>query len=71
MFKEEVENLLKYDNIRSNVLDIGSAMGTFLFAAKPYYRKAIGLDVSAEMASYASKNVGVTIYLKQFNEFSL
>ncbi len=69
MFKEEVENLLKYDNIRSNVLDIGSAMGTFLFAAKPYYRKAVGLDVSAEMASYASKNVGVTIYLKQFNEF--
>jgi len=69
MFREEVENLLKYDKIRSNVLDIGSAMGTFLFAAKPFYKKAIGLDVSAEMANFATKNTGVTIYLRQFNEF--
>ena len=47
MFREEVENLLKYDKKRTNVLDIGSAMGTFLYAAKPFYKKAIGLDVSA------------------------
>ena len=39
MFKEEVENLLKYDRKRTNVLDIGSAMGTFLFAAKPIIKK--------------------------------
>jgi 2-polyprenyl-3-methyl-5-hydroxy-6-metoxy-1,4-benzoquinol methylase len=51
------------------VLDIGSAMGTFLFAAKPYYKKAIGLDVSAQMANYVEKNVGVKVYLQQFNEF--
>jgi 2-polyprenyl-3-methyl-5-hydroxy-6-metoxy-1,4-benzoquinol methylase len=70
MFRDEVENLLKYDNKRTNVLDIGSAMGTFLFAAKPFYKKAIGLDVSAQMAAYVEKNVGVTVYLEQFNEFS-
>ena len=69
MFREEVANLLKYDNKRTNVLDIGSAMGTFLFAAKPFYKKAIGLDVSAQMAQYVEKNVGVTVYLQQFNEF--
>jgi 2-polyprenyl-3-methyl-5-hydroxy-6-metoxy-1,4-benzoquinol methylase len=69
MFKEEVENLLRYDTIRSNVLDIGSAMGTFLFAAKPYYKKAIGLDVSAAMAAFAAKSTGAIVYLKQFNEF--
>jgi SAM-dependent methyltransferase len=69
MFRDEVGNLLKYDKIRSNVLDIGSAMGTFLFAAKPYYKKAIGLDVSAQMAAYVEKNVGVSVYLQQFNEF--
>jgi SAM-dependent methyltransferase len=69
MFKKEVENLLKYDKKRSNVLDIGSAMGTFLFAAKPYYKKAIGLDVSEQMARFAEKSTGATVYLKQFNEF--
>jgi len=69
MFKEEVENLLKYDKKRSNVLDIGSAMGTFLFAARPYYKKAIGLDVSEQMARFAEKSTGATVFLKQFNEF--
>jgi SAM-dependent methyltransferase len=52
------------------VLDIGSAMGTFLYAAKPFYKKAIGLDVSVKMARYAQKNAGVTVYLGQFNEFA-
>jgi SAM-dependent methyltransferase len=69
MFEEEVKNLLKYDTRRSNVLDIGSAMGTFLFAAKPYYKKAIGLDVSEQMARFAEKSTGATIYLQQFNDF--
>ena len=55
MFKKEVENLLKYDKKRTNVLDIGSAMGTFLYAAKPYYKKLIGLDVSEKMARFAEK----------------
>jgi SAM-dependent methyltransferase len=69
MFREEVENLLKYDKKRNNVLDIGSAMGTFLYAARPYYKKAIGLDVSEQMARFAEKSTGATVYLKQFNEF--
>jgi SAM-dependent methyltransferase len=70
MFQEEVQNLLKYDKKRTNVLDIGSAMGTFLFAAKPYYKKAIGLDVSEQMARFAERSTGATIYIQQFNDFS-
>ena len=70
MFQEEVQNLLKYDNKRTNVLDIGSAMGTFLFAAKPYYKKAIGLDVSEQMARFAERSTGATVYIQQFNDFS-
>jgi SAM-dependent methyltransferase len=70
MFQEEVQHLLKFDQRRTNVLDIGSAMGTFLFAAKPYYKKAIGLDVSEQMARFAEKSTGATIYIQQFNDFS-
>jgi SAM-dependent methyltransferase len=70
MFQEEVQNLLKYDKTRTNVLDIGSAMGTFLFAAKPYYKKAIGLDVSEQMARFAERSTGATIYIQQFNDFN-
>jgi 2-polyprenyl-3-methyl-5-hydroxy-6-metoxy-1,4-benzoquinol methylase len=69
MFKKEVEHLLKYDKKRTNVLDIGSAMGTFLYAARPQYKKLIGLDVSENMARFAEKKAGCTVYLKQFNAF--
>jgi len=69
MFREEVENLLKYDKVRTNVLDIGSAMGTFLYAARPHYKRAVGLDVSAQLAAFAEKNTGATVFLQQFNEF--
>jgi SAM-dependent methyltransferase len=69
MFRKEVEHLLQYDKLRTNVLDIGSSMGTFLYAAKPYYKKLVGLDVSEKMARFAGQKAGATIYLKQFNEF--
>ena len=36
MFKKEVDHIIQYDKKRTAVLDIGSGMGTFLFASKPY-----------------------------------
>jgi 2-polyprenyl-3-methyl-5-hydroxy-6-metoxy-1,4-benzoquinol methylase len=49
---------------------LGSAMGTFLYAAKPHYRNAIGPDVSEQMARFAERSTGATVYLKQFNQFN-
>lgn len=69
LFKKEIKNLLRFDKQRTNVLDIGSGMGTFLFAAKPYYKKAIGLDVSAQMAEFVEKKTGIKVYLNPFHEF--
>ena len=70
MFREEVGNLLKFDKIRTAVLDIGSGMGTFLVAAKPHYEEAVGLDVSAQMAAFVERQIGVRIFLQQFTEFN-
>lgn len=70
MFKKEVDHIIQYDTKRTAVLDIGSGMGTFLFASKPYYKTVIGLDVSAQMAAFVEKKLGVKIYVQQFEDFN-
>lgn len=69
MFKKEVEHIIEYDQKRTAVLDIGSGMGTFLYAAKPFYQKVLGLDVSQQMASFVESKLGVPILVKQFEDF--
>ena len=70
MFKKEVEYLLKFDKKRRAVLDIGSGMGTFLVAAKEWYKEAIGLDVSAQMAAFVQRQLGLKVLLEQFEDFT-
>jgi len=70
MFKKEVEHIIQYDEKRTAVLDIGSGMGTFLYATKPFYKTVLGLDVSAQMAAFVEKKLGVKIFVQQFEEFS-
>jgi SAM-dependent methyltransferase len=69
MFKKEINHIIQYDNKRSAVLDIGSGMGTFLYAAKNLYKTAVGLDVSAQMAAFVEKKLGVKIFVQQFEDF--
>jgi SAM-dependent methyltransferase len=70
MFRKEVEYLLQFDQKRTAVLDIGSGMGTFLVAAKPHYQVAVGLDVSAQMAAFVERQLGVKVFLEQFENFN-
>jgi SAM-dependent methyltransferase len=69
MFKKEVDHIIKYDKKRTAVLDIGSGMGTFLYAAKPFYKTVIGLDVSAQMAAFVESKLGVKVFVQQFEDF--
>ncbi|MBY0534363.1 MAG: methyltransferase domain-containing protein [Chitinophagaceae bacterium] len=69
MFQEEMDHLMKYDQKRTAVLDIGSGMGTFLFAAKPHYKEAVGLDVSEKMAAFVKEQLGVNVIVQQFEHF--
>ena len=69
MFRKEVEHISKYDLKKTAVLDIGSGMGTFLFAAKAIYPEAIGLDVSKQMGEFVEKALKVKVFIQQFDEF--
>lgn len=70
MFRKEVEQILRFDKKRTFALDIGSGMGTFLYAAKPHYKEVVGLDVSAKMAGFIKKTLHLNIYLEQFENFT-
>jgi len=70
MFKKEVDYLLQFDKKRTAALDIGSGMGTFLYAAKPHFKEVLGLDVSEQMGSFVTKQMNVPVLIKQFDEFS-
>lgn len=70
MFKKEIEHISQYDKKKTAVLDIGSGMGTFLYAAKPVYKEAVGLDVSRQMASFVEKHLGVKVFVEQFENFT-
>ncbi|MGC4037403.1 MAG: class I SAM-dependent methyltransferase [Chitinophagaceae bacterium] len=69
MFKKEMQQIIRYDTKRSLALDIGSGMGTFLLAAKPYYKEVMGLDVSEKMAAFIKRTLGINIYIKQLEDF--
>ncbi len=69
MFQKEIAYISKFDTKKLAVLDIGSGMGTFLSAAKSYYKKLTGLDVSQKMADFVNKITGIAVYIKQFEEF--
>lgn len=70
MFKKEIDYISQYDKKKTAVLDIGSGMGTFLYAAKPVYKEAVGLDVSKQMASFVEKHLGVKVFVQQFESFT-
>lgn len=70
LFKKEMDYIGQFDQSKTAVLDIGSGMGTFLYVARQYYPEAVGLDVSEKMAGFVEKQLGVKVYLQQFQDFN-
>ena len=69
LFRKELAYIEKFDPVKSAVLDVGSGMGTFLYAAKSYYKEAVGLDVSVNMARFVEKQLGVKVFICQLENF--
>ena len=69
MFKEELNNITQFDKNKTATLDIGSGMGTYLFAAKSIYPVCVGLDVSEKMGNFIEQNLGFKVFNVQFEDF--
>jgi 2-polyprenyl-3-methyl-5-hydroxy-6-metoxy-1,4-benzoquinol methylase len=67
-YEREVAELLKYDTIRSAVLDVGCATGDFLSVAQNHYQSIHGLDVSSRMAAVVKRRLGTDISLCSFDQ---
>lgn len=70
MFHKELSHLLTFDKKRSAVLDIGSGMGTFLYAAREFYPVCVGIDVSEKMAAFVKKALQIEVKVVPFEQFS-
>lgn len=70
IFNEELLEITKFDNRKSLILDIGSAMGAFLKVSMDYYQKSVGLDVSKIMAEFSRKELGIEVFNEKFEDFN-
>lgn len=70
MFRKEIQNLLRFDKKKSAVLDIGSGMGTFLYAAQAHYPICVGIDVSEKMAAFVRKALDIHVEVVPFEQFT-
>ncbi len=69
MFTEELNYISSFDKNKTATLDIGSGMGTYLYAAKKIYPLSVGLDVSVQMGNFIEQNLGIKVFNVQFEDF--
>lgn len=69
MFTEELEYISTFDIHKTATLDIGSGMGTYLYAAKKIYPLCVGIDVSEQMGKYIEQTLGIKVFNVQFEDF--
>jgi 2-polyprenyl-3-methyl-5-hydroxy-6-metoxy-1,4-benzoquinol methylase len=65
-FEEEAAEIITFDRKRECLLDVGCAMGDFLFCAKKHYPIVCGTEISPAMARFAAQKLQVTVHNTQF-----
>jgi 2-polyprenyl-3-methyl-5-hydroxy-6-metoxy-1,4-benzoquinol methylase len=65
-FREEVAEIVTFDTARERLLDVGCAMGDFLFTAKDHYPIVCGTEISEAMASFTARKLGIRVLKVQF-----
>jgi len=64
--KTEVDYVLQFDTKRTALLDVGCAVGKFLYHAKPHFNTCIGLDVSTRMANMVKRFLNIEVITEKF-----
>jgi SAM-dependent methyltransferase len=69
-FEPVVAEMRGFDTRGSAILDVGSCMGLFLRAAKPHWKKAMGVEISGKMRAYVERDLGVEVFGEPFETLS-
>jgi len=67
----ELSEILKCDKQRTALLDVGCAIGHFLYVAKKHYPIVYGLEVSKRMAAVVKERLGITVFTDKFEKLKI
>ena len=70
-FEEEAAEIIAFDRKKEALLDVGCAMGDFLFCAKKHYPVVCGTEISGTMARFAAQKLQVTVHNTQFTSLAI
>jgi 2-polyprenyl-3-methyl-5-hydroxy-6-metoxy-1,4-benzoquinol methylase len=65
-FREEAAEIVTFDKKREGLLDVGCAMGDFLFNARNHYPLVCGTEIAEAMARFTARKLGVRVLNTQF-----
>jgi 2-polyprenyl-3-methyl-5-hydroxy-6-metoxy-1,4-benzoquinol methylase len=67
-FNKELSEIIKYDIKRNAILDVGCAMGDFLYQSKKHYQRVFGAEIASNMAESVSKHLNIKVFTQQFEQ---
>jgi SAM-dependent methyltransferase len=68
-WEELVAEMATFDARRESVLDVGACMGSFLLAAKPVWKRVVGLEISEKMREFVARELQVPVLGEPFESF--
>ena len=67
---KELKEILRFDKIRTGILDIGPAMGDFLKVSQKYYKNCAGVEVAENMAKYIESQLKLNVYIGSYSDIN-
>jgi len=64
--QDELNEIITFDTERTAFLDVGCAMGKFLYLAKKSYPTCYGLEVSSKMADFVEQKLNIKVFRDKF-----
>jgi 2-polyprenyl-3-methyl-5-hydroxy-6-metoxy-1,4-benzoquinol methylase len=65
---KELKEILRFDKIRTGILDIGPCMGDFLKVSQKYYNNCAGVEVAENMAKYIESQLKLNVYIGSYSD---
>lgn len=57
-----VREILRFDRLRTALLDVGSNVGYFLRAARPHFERVAGVEISRKMREIVERDLGLEVF---------
>jgi SAM-dependent methyltransferase len=69
-WEQAVREILKFDYKRTALLDIGCAMGDFIYVAQKHYEYCHAIEVAENMAQFVRENLKIDVFQGSFIDYT-